>query len=876
MIFAFMALFSMAQTPTLLSVDIDTNTITTHSFYIPAQAFGGGGTWYVEPQVKEINTNILIPGDTTMYTGTGMSFSVMKDSLLANTDYLPRLVVYNSAFVQVAIVDDYPIVRTKPNAMPVTIGSAFAAPMLPNSGLQFTGSSSVGQQAFALGYPTAGGAPVTDTIHFGFTNSFSSTLMFLVDSPNYFHPSTRVVIQGLSDGSVASSAIIPAFSTPTYTATTMTIGTPVVTKDSVFTNINITSLGNGGNPTLHVIITDTLGPNVFQFQQVVTTTGPIGIPKGSLLSNHYYRITATAITPVNMTTVSTKVFKTLNVDPATVTVSQQMPQDYISYTTKSFINTKGSGDSSQVVYAELLENNVVVNSTVLALTDTGTITFTQTGQTSGTSKSVKVRVTNGANLVTTSSAVNVSMLTVGQPIMNPTASVKTIDSIYVGFNVTSLGIPLNPTFHVVIKNQLGDTILNNTRLVTSTGIIGIGKGGLVSNNTFTISATLANTLMFGDTEIVVITTKNVNPASATPVITTTYTDYTIAATINQNGTYDSSAIQKVRLLEDGVAIDSVMGNTALANFHIYQRIPGRTYHGKIEVTNLANLVYTTNQFNIVMKTILPDGAPAYTNIFRDDAQTVRFTGITYNVSNGNIAMIRFIRRDQMTGIVDTFTAIYAATGVGSMASFSITNCIGDHTYVFTIIDESQNGIVVGTISPPTHMPSPENPILETAGLTQDIPTTTAYSLGTKIFGSTEGNMCDMFLSLATMNNNPKGTFTTPIAGTFDYLHVWTGLDPDTWYVLTAQLSVQDGSFTTTPVSRSFKTDAATGIQEIVSSVPQNDVLVHPYNAIAQELAPVGAYQKTFQGLLGCNQLVFFQILDKDGLVTGKVFKTFIH
>ncbi len=78
------------------------------------------------------------------------------------------------------------------------------------------------------------------------------------------------------------------------------------------------------------------------------------------------------------------------------------------------------------------------------------------------------------------------------------------------------------------------------------------------------------------------------------------------------------------------------------------------------------------------------------------------------------------------------------------------------------------------------------------------------------------------------------------------------------------------------MSRSFKTDAATGIQEIVSSVPQNDVLVHPYNAIAQELAPVGAYQKTFQGLLGCNQLVFFQILDKDGLVTGKVFKTFIH
>jgi len=579
--------------------------------------------------------------------------------------------------------------------------------------------------------------------------------------------------------------------------------------------------------------------------------------------------------PVNMTTVSTKVFKTLNVDQATVTVSQQLPQDYVSYTAKSFINPKGSGDSSKVVYAELLENNVVVNSTILALTDTGTITFTQTGQTPGTSKSVKVRVTNGANLVTTSSSVNVSMLAVGTPIMNPTTSVKTVDSIYVGFNVTSLGIPLNPTFHVVIKNQLGATILDSTRLVTATGIIGIGKGGLVSNNTFAITATLANTMMLGDTEVVVITTKNVNPPSVTATYTKTYTDYTITSVPNQNGTWDSSAIKQLNYYEDNVlvGIDSTGGTV----FNRTGRSQGQLYHIKVEVVNKANLSSFIT-FNITMQQLQPNQAPHINDLIAENGAILHVSLISYGASAGNVSNLRFIRKDTETGIIDTANGASGLIGTGTVFEYVFTDCIGGHTIQVTVIDDNLAGRVVGNTRQQV-MPQADD--LALGGITLDSATTSATTIGADVFGSGEGNIPLLNLWLY-QNNALIGTvFSTSVSsGPFDYLYVWDNLDPDTEYKVVAELSAPGKQ----PVTKFalFRTKTITAVEEVEEEIsthtPAQDEIVWVYNYIGQEVARSNEYSKTYQKLrdMYAGKTLLFQVRTKDGIPTGKTYSIFMQ
>lgn len=528
--FAVMATFAMAQVPAApqwLMYPIDTtNDVTASIITAHAAKQMGTGICHVKIQVKPSGSNTWLNSDTYTYASSAALIQVTQDSLVANTLYSVRLVSYNVDYSDSAITGTQ-TVRTKQSVQPVTVGLVTNLSLLPKSGWKFS-ATAISQNAFAFASRnTPPFETVSDTIYF--FGSTTDTVFFTNTVAGQTVPSVTIIVKALDGSSFAPSSPTQSFSAPAYTAAVMNFGTPTITKDSVRVNLNITGLGNAGNPMLEVVIKDSLsGVFVHQTLQTITSTGSIAIAKGGLLSNRLYTIQALATTPQNMTTIATLPLKTLNVNPATVVVSQQLPQDYMLYTVKSFISTTGSGDSSKVKYAELLEDNVVVNSLVLALTDTGTITFTQTNQTPGTSKSIKVRVTNGANLVTTSGAINVSMLAVGKPVMNPTGSVKTTDSLYVGFNVTGLGIPLNPTFHVVIKNPAGVVILDSTRIITQTGIIGIGKGGLLSNTAYTITAALANSMMLGDTDVVVITTNSiVITPNATPSIVNLFADNSV-------------------------------------------------------------------------------------------------------------------------------------------------------------------------------------------------------------------------------------------------------------------------------------------------------------------------------------------------------------
>ncbi len=871
-IFAVMATISMAQVPYIsLSEPIDTSVVTTDSITVGLQQFPGtGSNWHVQPQPQKVGTTTWLQRDTSHYADTYQNLSIGVGNLDAASGYRIRLIIYDDAYVTTDTLYYSEVVTTRPTAQHVQIISVTPVSLLPKSGYKVTGNS-IGQPAKVWALNAATFAAVTDTFTFGFMSNYSDTLSFLFDSANMVHPPVRVYMKGLTDNWITSSAVIPGITSPAYTAATMNFGTPVITtKDSVRANLNITSLGNAGNPILGMTITDSLtGLPISQSSQIVTSTGPISISKGSLLSNRWYRINAIVTTPQNMTSTSTLLFKTLNVNPATVTVSQQLPQDYVSYTAKAFIDPKGFSDSSKVVKAELMENNVVVNSSVLALTDTGTITFTQTGQTSGTSKSVKVRVTNGANLVTTSSTINVSMLSVGTPIMNPTTPVKTIDSMYVGFNVTSLGIPLNPTFHVIIKNPAGVIILDSTRLVTSTGIIGIGKGGLLSNTTYTITGTLSNSMMLGDTDIVSVTTNNVNTplvTIATPVVN--YTDYTVTASINSNGSSDSSKVKKVYYYEDNILVDSVSGNVTQVTFTRTNRNQGQSYSGKVKVVNLANLS-TTATVSIQMQSLAPNQKPHITDLLADDAATVRVTNITYGASANNTSTIRLVFKILQAGYVDTLTVATGLIGSGIIPEYTINNCIGGYTTEITVIDESPAGIKVGNTLQ-QNMPLPSDVVL--ADVTQN--NTTGNILSINAFGSGEGNANPTLKLFIFHDNLQIGSMfsTTVSSGMFDYSYSWDNLQPNTQYKVVAELSAIGSASST--MTKYFWTSGVTGIKE--THIPEPSQKVRVVNLLGQVITTQEEYRNVCESLKGSQKTVFITPVDSNGVQTGDTKKILIQ
>jgi hypothetical protein len=149
--------------------------------------------------------------------------------------------------------------------------------------------------------------------------------------------------------------------------------------------------------------------------QPVTSTGNIPVPKGGLLSNRWYEFTAILFNTYGSADTITFMVKTDNVNAPKATVAVGAAAGYYDYYVDVFLNPQGNWDSSQIKKLYLYEssassiNGTLIDSMMLALTDTGTVTFHETGKLPSKDYWMKVKVVNLANLSYTSSpAVKVS------------------------------------------------------------------------------------------------------------------------------------------------------------------------------------------------------------------------------------------------------------------------------------------------------------------------------------------------------------------------------------------------------------------------------------------------------------------------------------
>ncbi len=832
-IFAVLAWTSMAQGLLVVLSPVNLDSVTTSAALVTGQQQNGSGTWFSKPLSNKIGTNVWILGTTVTHQGSYQPVAHWVYSLGSDSDYQFKIIYsYDSLFsVYDSVVTE--IVHTKPLPQPVDFISATPLSLLPKSGFKST-AASIGRPSIMFGLDATTFAATTDTVPVAFTSNFTDTIFFLSNIPGVSSPATRIYVRSLDGLSTDVSPIMNGVTPPIPTGATMNV-TYTRTSNSVHIPCNVTSMGNGGVSSFQVTITDTTGPTVYHSERLVTSTGIINVDTNNLLSNHWYHVAVSTTNQYGLGSTSSFSFQTLNVSNPTV-VASSGTSGFTDYTVIGYVNRHGTGDSSDIAIAKLQKNGLTVDSVVLPTSDT--IAFHETNKPLNTNETVTIKVINKANLSGTSSSIAVQTTPVLKPSFTNNAPVKTQQSASVTVNITSLGNAGNPTFRASFIDAVSGAHKYDTSIVvTSTGLLTIWTLNVTSNHAYYFSDTLTNVLGVGDTTLVSFQTPNVNAPTATHTVTTTYTDYTIAVPIDPHGTWDSSAIKKTYLIEDNIVIDSVIGNTALANFHIYQRVPGAVYHDKVQVINLANLSTTTSAFNVPMVSITPDGIPSFSLLFADDASTLRVTNITYHVSVGNIAMIRILREDLMTGQIDTFTVVAGVTGSGTISSFTMTDCIGDHTYEITVFDENQYGAIVWGYYDQQGMPTPE-PSGVISLVERDDIVTTSTTLGVDAIGSREGNDCILKFHLY----NPAGAEIqappfayTNLPGLFNQKNSWSGLMPGTQYkVITELIALGNTTVTSTDY---FSTLPATGIEEIPLSMNsiKSTQMIRLWNLLGQEI-----------------------------------------
>ncbi len=194
-------------------------------------------------------------------------------------------------------------------------------------------------------------------------------------------------------GLSGTSAAITAQTTPVLKPS-LTNNTPVKTQKSVSVTVNVTSLGNSGNPELKIHLADaSTGSQVYDTSLTVTATGLMTfIMNVGVTSNHDYIFSDTLTNSLHVGDTLSLLVHTPNVNPPSITATYT--RTYTDYTITSVPNQNGTWDSSAIKQLNYYEDGVLVG-----IDSTGGTVFNRGGRTQGQLYQIKVEVVNKANLL---------------------------------------------------------------------------------------------------------------------------------------------------------------------------------------------------------------------------------------------------------------------------------------------------------------------------------------------------------------------------------------------------------------------------------------------------------------------------------------------
>ncbi len=395
-IFATLALFSMAQAPTIAILNIDSNLATNQSITAPLLNISGG-LWPTKLQVREQDSTLWISGAIIVYGSNNPSILITMDSLNADRLYYVRAISYNLTYTD-SFVSNIKTCRTKPNEQPISVAYIGIAPGLPKSGIKFI-ASSIGLSSYVYGVNGGTGNPITDTTYV--TGNVTDTV-FVANNPGQIVPEILLVIKSVfTNSSNIAAANSPSFTAPNYSNPTMVVGTITKTSSSVTIPISVTSIGNGGIPVLRILMKDT--STVIDTFITITAPGNYTFSRTGLKSNHWHSTMLSLLNPFGMGDSTFHLIKTNNVNPPSATI-QLGAAGLTIYTVNVTTNTNGALDSSAIAVTRYYEDNVLVDSVLGAASS-----FTRTNRASSTIYYGKVQVVNLAGLSAWSTTVSITM-----------------------------------------------------------------------------------------------------------------------------------------------------------------------------------------------------------------------------------------------------------------------------------------------------------------------------------------------------------------------------------------------------------------------------------------------------------------------------------
>ena len=465
-LFALLELFGNAQTaPTLIPADIDTtNNVTTNAVIASAYNLSAGsGDFYSAFEYRIHNSNVWMTGDTAFHYSNEATISEGAYGLNSNTLYDVRHKTWNVTRTDSNATAPQ-TVRTKITAQPLSISFVATLPTLPKSGIIFSASAVGHNSEFAFGLNSLTLAPETDTL-WGVTGS-TDTVHFLVDGPNFSHPSVRMIIRGDSGMVAFASVTSPPFTTPGNTGPTLAFDSVSKTTNAAVITLHVPSLGNvSGGSVLITKVTNSFGTAVIDTTQPITTTGTVTIPVSHLLSNTVHTGTSRIVNGLGIGDTITYSFKTNNVGAPTVTLTPNAVEDFTSYGFNAFVNSNNTADDSAKVTKlyvyESINLNLIDSATISA--DTLTKHFNETGKATSSNYLVTVKAVNAAHIVSAPVTVTLhtkSYVTNPAPYVDDMMANSASDLVITGF-VFHVGIG-NTADCAYVLRDITDNILVDT------------------------------------------------------------------------------------------------------------------------------------------------------------------------------------------------------------------------------------------------------------------------------------------------------------------------------------------------------------------------------------------------------------------------------